>query len=116
MEIMNLFSSILTSPILAEAEAGNALSPNVLQMMIWVLLFGGMYFLLIAPNRKRQKEHAKMLSEISSGDSIMTTSGIYGTVTNIKDDRFVVKIADNTKIEINKGFVQNKFVGSEKEN
>ena len=64
-----------------------------------------MYFFMIAPQRKKQKEHEKLLKSLQSGDEIVTTGGIYGTITNVKEDRFVVRIADNTKIEIGKGFV-----------
>jgi preprotein translocase subunit YajC len=71
-----------------------------------VLLFAAMYFLMIAPQRKKQKEHDRMLKALESGDEIVTTGGIFGTITNVKDDRFVVRIADNTKIELGKGFVQ----------
>jgi len=75
-------------------------------MLVPGLLVAGFYFLFIAPQRKKQKEHEKMLSALQSGDEIVTTGGIFGTITNVKDDRFVVRIADNTKIEIGKGFVQ----------
>jgi preprotein translocase subunit YajC len=71
-----------------------------------ILLFAAMYFLMIAPQRKKQKEHEKMLKALESGDEIVTSGGIYGTISNVKEDRFVVRIADNTKIEIGKGFVQ----------
>lgn len=71
-----------------------------------ILLMAGFYFLFIAPQRKKQKEHEKMLAALQSGDEIVTTGGIFGTITNVKDDRFVVRIADNTKIELGKGFVQ----------
>ena len=74
-------------------------------MLFPVLLLVGMYFLLIAPQRKKQKEQTKMLAALESGDEVLTASGIYGTITNVKDDRFVLKVADNTKIEIGKGFV-----------
>ncbi|MCB1106262.1 MAG: preprotein translocase subunit YajC, partial [Cephaloticoccus sp.] len=40
-----------------------------------------------------------------SGDEIVTSGGIYGQITNVKEDRFVVRVADNTKIEVGKGFV-----------
>jgi preprotein translocase subunit YajC len=72
----------------------------------YLLLFAAMYFFMIAPQRKKQKEHEKMLSALQSGDEIVTTGGIFGVITNVKDDRFVVRIADNTKVEIGKGFVQ----------
>ena len=71
-----------------------------------ILLMAGFYFLFIAPQRKKQKEHEKMLAALQSGDEIITTGGIFGTITNVKDNCFVVRIADNTKIELGKGFVQ----------
>ena len=76
------------------------------QVLPMVLLFGAMYFFMIAPQRKKQKEHEKMLAALSSGDEIVTTGGIYGVITNVKEDRFVVRVADNTKIEVGKSFVQ----------
>jgi preprotein translocase subunit YajC len=69
------------------------------------LMMGGFWFLLIAPQRKKQKEHEKMLGALQSGDEIVTTGGIYGVITNVKEDRFVVRISDNTKIEVGKSFV-----------
>jgi preprotein translocase subunit YajC len=75
------------------------------QLIFFGLLFAAMYFLMIAPQRKKQKEHEKMLAALSSGDEVVTTGGIYGTITNVKDDRFVVRIADNTKIEVGKAFI-----------
>ena len=47
-----------------------------------------------------------MLKSLESGDEVVTSGGIYGVITNVKEDRFVVRVADNTKIEIGKGFVQ----------
>jgi preprotein translocase subunit YajC len=77
------------------------------QMIIfYVLIFAAMYFLMIAPQRKKQKEHQKMLASLDTGDEIMTVGGIYGEITNKKEDRYVVRIGDNTKIEIGKAFVQ----------
>ena len=69
------------------------------------LLFAAMYFLMIAPQRKKQKAHEKMLSELASGDEVVTSGGIYGQITNVKDDRFVIRIAEGTKIEVGKSFI-----------
>ncbi len=71
-----------------------------------ILIFGAFYFLLIAPQKKKQKEHDKLITTLQSGDEIVTTGGIYGVITNVKEDRFVVRVADSTKIEIGKAFVQ----------
>jgi len=75
-------------------------------IVVWILFIGGFYFLFIAPQKKKQKAHEKMLSTLQSGDEVVTTGGIYGVITNVKDDRFVVRVADNTKIEVGKAFIQ----------
>jgi preprotein translocase subunit YajC len=75
-------------------------------LIVYGFMAAGFYFLFIAPQRKKQKEMEKMLASLQSGDEVITTGGIFGTITNVKDDRFVVRIADNTKIELGKGFVQ----------
>lgn len=69
-------------------------------------MFAAFYFLLIAPQRKKQKAHDKMLSELKAGDEVVTTGGIFGTITTVKEDRFVMRVGDNNqKIEVGKGFV-----------
>ncbi|WP_415907694.1 preprotein translocase subunit YajC [Oleiharenicola sp. Vm1] len=99
---MTKFSSFLAQAQPAAPSGGSML----MQMLPLVLMFGAMYFLLIAPQRKKQKEHEKMLGALKAGDEIVTTGGIYGVITSVKDDRFVVRIgADNQKVEIGKGFV-----------
>lgn len=94
---------------LAQAAGGGGLQ----QFLPIILLFVGMWFFIIAPQRKRQKAHDQMLRELQTGDEIVTSGGVYGTITNVKDDRFVVRIADNTKIELGKGFVANKVAATE---
>ncbi len=71
----------------------------------FIVIFAAMYFLIIAPQRKKQKQHQQMITELKSGTEIVTSGGIYGTITNVKDDRFVLKIAENTKIEISKASI-----------
>jgi len=90
--------------LLAQQSAAPA-GAGWMQLVFFGLLFAAMYFLMIAPQRKKQKEHEKMLTTLGSGDEVLTSGGIYGTITNVKEDRFVVRIADNTKIEIGKSFV-----------
>ena len=92
-------------PLAQAAPSGGGLG----QFLPIVLLFLGMWFLIIAPQRKRQKAHDKMLTDIKKGDEIVTTGGLFGTVTRVKDDRFVVEIAENTRIELGKGFVSSKI-------
>lgn len=114
---MPKMSSLFTTPeILAQAAAPAQSQGGITGMMIvgYLLLFAAMYFFMIAPQRKKQKEHEKLIASLQSGDDIVTNGGIYGTITNVKDDRFVVRIADNTKIELAKGFVQTVLKKGEK--
>ena len=90
-----------TAPSAAPAGPG----PMWQMLLFYALIAGGFYFLFIAPPRKKQKAHEKMLSELQSGDEVLTTGGIYGVVTNVKEDRFIVRISDTTKVEIAKGFI-----------
>jgi preprotein translocase subunit YajC len=70
------------------------------------LLMVALYFFLIAPQNKKRKELEKMISELKAGDEVVTSGGIYGTITSVKDDRFVVRIGDNNaKVEVGKGFI-----------
>ncbi len=78
---------------------------GLMSFLPFVLIFAAMYFLMIAPQRKKQKEHTKMLDALSTGDEVITAGGIYGEITNKKDDRFVVRISDGTKVEIGKAFI-----------
>lgn len=78
---------------------------SLLQFLPLILMFGAMYFLMIAPQRKKQKEHEKMMAALKAGDEIITTGGIYATITSVKDDRFVVRINDGQKMEVGKGFI-----------
>jgi len=107
---MTKMSSLITLPeLLAEsaAPAGGPGGGAGWQILVfYALIAGGFYFLFIAPQRKKQKALEKMLSELQSGDEVITTGGIFGVITNVKDDRFVVRIADDTKIEVSKGFIQ----------
>lgn len=94
--------------ILAQATTQSApgLGDMLKGMWPFLLLMAAMWFLMIAPQRKKQKEHAKMLSALKSGDEVLTAGGIYGTIVSVKEDRLVVRLGDSTKVELAKGFVQ----------
>ncbi|OQX52591.1 MAG: preprotein translocase subunit YajC [Candidatus Omnitrophica bacterium 4484_213] len=78
-------------------------------MMPLVLIFIIFYLLLIAPQQRLRKEHQIMLSKLAKGDRVVTNGGIYGTVIEVKDNIVVLRIAENTKIEIQKEAVAQKI-------
>lgn len=81
-------------------------SGGMMQMVVTMaLIFGIFYFMLIRPQQRKEKERRAMIDAIKSGERILFSGGILGTVTNVKDSTLVVKIADNVKIEVARGAV-----------
>jgi preprotein translocase subunit YajC len=79
---------------------------GTITMLVYLAVFGVMfYFLLIRPQSKQRKEHEALLQNIKSGDRVLTGGGIIGLVANVKEKTFVVKIADNVKVEVVKSAV-----------
>jgi len=70
-----------------------------------ILIFVIMYFLLFRPQMKRQKEQARLVSNLKTGDRVVTVSGIHGLISNVKERTVIVKIAENVKIEMEKSAV-----------
>ena len=90
--------------ILAQAEGGR--SGGLMQFLPFILLMVGFWFLLIQPQRKKQKEHQQMLTKLTTGDKVITAGGVCGVITHVKKDRFQIKVDDNTRIDVLKGSVQ----------
>ena len=86
------------------AQQGGASS--LFLMLGYGLLMIALFWFMTSSQRKKQKEHEKMVNELKSGDEVITTGGIYGTITSVKEDRFVIRIGDNNaKVELANGFV-----------
>ena len=92
--------------ILAQAAPAGAPPQNLLvTMMPLVFIFVIFYFLLIRPQQKKQKEHEALVKAVKTGDQVVTSSGIHGTISNVKDKTVIVKIADNVKVEFDRGAI-----------
>jgi len=65
-----------------------------------VLIFVMMYFLMVRPQRKRQKEQQQLLSELKRGDKIITASGIYGIIESLSEDSAVIKVESGATMRI----------------
>lgn len=71
-----------------------------------VVFIAAMYFLMIAPNQKKQKAWQEMLAGLKAGDKITTTGGMRGTILQVKDDVIVLKLPpDNLKVEVVKSAI-----------
>ena len=84
----------------------SSLGTSIWPMLIFiVVLFGLMYFVLIRPQRKRQREHQDMLTELRKGTKVITAGGIYGQIESVSDDSFVLRIDPESTIRIAKSSV-----------
>ncbi|TFH16557.1 MAG: preprotein translocase subunit YajC [Lentisphaerales bacterium] len=69
-------------------------------MVPMLIIFGLFYMLVILPQRRKDKDRKKLIENTKSGDRVLFSGGIMGTITNVKEHTFVVKIAEKVKIEI----------------
>ena len=77
---------------------------SLIFMGAMILVF---WLFMIRPQAKRQKEHARLISSLKTGDHVVTVSGIHGMISNVKDTTVIVKVADNVKIEMEKSAIAN---------
>ena len=75
---------------------------SMILMIVWLaVIFGAMYFIMIRPQRKKQKEEKKMRDNLQVGDEIVTIGGIYGRVISLKEETIVIESAsDHSKLTI----------------
>ena len=71
----------------------------------FIFVFIIMYFIMIRPQARRQKEQQRLVSSLKTGDHVVTNAGIHGLISNVKETTVIVKVADNVKIEMEKSAV-----------
>lgn len=93
------------TPAYAQTAAGGG-GDFLLQLTPILLMFVIFYFLLFRPQQQRAKQHREMIANVKRGDTVVTSSGIIGKVTRVKDDNEVeVEIADNTRVRMVKAMI-----------
>lgn len=83
------------------AQAANP----IVNLFPLILIFIIFYFLLIRPQKTKEKQHQKMLSNLGKNEDVVTTGGIHGTIVNVKEKTVTLRIDENVKIEIEKNCV-----------
>ena len=71
----------------------------------FLLIFVIFYFMLIRPQKTKEKEHLQMLAGLAKNDEVVTTGGIHGTVVNVKEKTVVVRVDENVNIELEKNCI-----------
>lgn len=103
----------LISIAYAEGQTAPATQPQsggITMFILPALILVVFYFLLIRPNQKKEKDRKKLIAALQKGDKVITTSGMYGVIVNIKteEDIVVLKIADGAKVEFVRSAIQSK--------
>ena len=71
----------------------------------WILIFGVFYFLLIVPQRKRQRALQQTIEELKAGDKVVTNGGIVGTITAVRDTTFLIRSGEKSILEISRAAI-----------
>ncbi|MBT4522580.1 MAG: preprotein translocase subunit YajC [Halieaceae bacterium] len=91
------------SLFVASAQAQDAAPPapggDLFQIAFLIGLFALFYFIAIRPQRKRQKEHAEMVSALGKGDEVVTSSGILGKINSLDDNYIVLTVSDKVNMK-----------------
>jgi preprotein translocase subunit YajC len=89
----------------AQGTAAGGIESNLMSFLPLILMFGVLYFIMIRPQMKRQKEHRNMLAAMAKGDEVVTNGGIVGKVTKVGEAYVGVEISEGTEITVQKASV-----------
>ena len=98
-------SSAFAQTAPAAAAGGGDMMSSLTGMLPLVLMFVVLYFVMIRPQMKRQKEHRAMIDAISKGDEVATAGGILGTVTRLSEGVLYIQIAQGVEVQIQRSAV-----------
>ena len=90
--------------LLMGAPAGDGGNP-VMSFLPLVAIIAIFYFLILRPQRKKQKETQNMLSALKKGDRVVTIGGIHGVIQNVKEGTVIVKVDESVKLEFNRSAI-----------
>ncbi len=89
----------------APAAAGGDMQSSLMSMLPLVLMFVVLYFVMIRPQMKRQKEHRAMIEALAKGDEVATAGGVLGKVTKLGDTYIGVEVAAGVEIQVQRSAV-----------
>jgi preprotein translocase subunit YajC len=95
----------------SQAGAGQGGTSQLMGLLPLVLLFVVFYFLLIRPQQKRAKQQKMFIENLKKGDKVVTSGGLYGTITGITDEAVTLEIADKIRVKVLKGAIANTAKG-----
>jgi preprotein translocase subunit YajC len=98
---LNIFSIIAMAP----SQGGNPEGGLFSTMIMFALIIGIFYFLILRPQQKRQKERQKLLEALKKGDKVVTSAGMYGTIAGLDEKTALVQVAEGVKIKFERSAI-----------
>lgn len=89
------------------SESGDSYSSYIM-IIFMVLIFAAFYFLLIRPQRKKQKEHGNLIESLQKGDKVVTIGGILGTIDSISEHEVILRVEGGNKLKMLKSSIAGK--------
>ncbi len=87
------------------AQQGSSPQTGLFGLLPFILIAGIFYLLIIRPMRSRQKSLDSLITSLKNGDKVITTGGVYGTIAGVRENTFLLKVADQVKMEVAKNAV-----------
>ncbi len=85
--------------------SGGGSSAVMTQLLFFAAIFAIFYFLLIRPQQKQKRDRETMLTALKKGDRVVTTGGLHGTIAGIDDQKVVLRVADQVKLEVDRAAI-----------
>jgi preprotein translocase subunit YajC len=104
---------MILATLLAQAAADKPQANPIVSLLPIVLIFGAMYFLMIRPQRNKQRQYMELLRSLEVGDEVECVSGIYGTIRRLDDQSAWVEIAPGTTVRMSRAGIRRKVVHEE---
>jgi preprotein translocase subunit YajC len=96
---------VFISSAFAQTTTGGDMQSSLMSMLPLVLMFVVLYFVMIRPQMKRQKEHRTMIEALAKGDEVATAGGLLGRVTRMGDAYLVIEIANGVEVQLQRSSV-----------
>jgi preprotein translocase subunit YajC len=87
------------------AAAGGDMQSSLMSMLPLLLMFVVLYFVMIRPQMKKQKEHRAMIDALAKGDEVVTAGGLLGTISKLGDNYVGLQVANNVDIQIQRSAI-----------
>ncbi len=100
-----LISSAFAQTAPAAAAGGGDIQSSLMSMLPFILMFAVLYFVMIRPQMRKQKEHRAMIDALAKGDEVATAGGVLGRITKIEESSVGLEVSNNVEIRLQRSAI-----------